>query len=104
MIVDKVRNMKIIEKPRRKQEVKIITKPKPMNTIDLQVLASDRLNFSPDQTMDVAEDLYLYGYISYPRTESRDYPKNLEIKNLLINFTRSEDYGDYARELIDTYS
>ncbi|TWI53314.1 DNA topoisomerase III [Halalkalibacter nanhaiisediminis] len=36
----------------------------------LQTLANQRFRFSPKQTLDIAQKLYVKGYISYPRTDS----------------------------------
>ncbi|MFO0131339.1 MAG: DNA topoisomerase [bacterium] len=32
--------------------------------------------------MQIAEHLYLSGYVTYPRTESSSYPKNFDFKNI----------------------
>lgn len=71
-----------------------------MNTVDLQVQASQRLGFNAEYTMRLAEDLYTDGFISYPRTESRSYPKSFEPKPLLRTFAESEYYWRQASELL----
>lgn len=49
-----------------------------MNTIELLKAASNNLGLSPADTMFKAQRLYERGFISYPRTETTAYPKNVE--------------------------
>ena len=48
--------------------------PVGMNTVALLKLASSALGLSPHRAMQVAEELYTSGFISYPHTESTRYP------------------------------
>ena len=43
-------------------------RPLALNTVQLLRLASSQLKMSPDQAMKAAEELYMEGFISYPRT------------------------------------
>ena len=45
-----------------------------MNPISLLKLASSVLGIGPQAAMRAAEQLYLSGFVSYPRTESTAYP------------------------------
>lgn len=54
-------------------------KPIPLNTVALQIAASKYLNLSSMQTMNIAEKLYQKGFISYPRTETTQFPKDKSI-------------------------
>ena len=49
--------------------------PKPLNTSALLQLASSTLHMSPGETMKHAQTLYQNGYITYMRTDSREYSK-----------------------------
>lgn len=42
------------------------------------IQASEKLNLQPEETMKEAEDLYLNGFITYPRTETTSYPKDFD--------------------------
>lgn len=47
--------------------------PEPLNTSNLQQLASNLLHLSPKETMKHAQILYEEGYITYMRTDSKKY-------------------------------
>ena len=57
---------------------KIVTKnpPTPFTTSTLQQKASNEYNFSPKQTMKLAQTLYENGHITYMRTDSTTYSKD----------------------------
>ena len=58
-------------------------RPVPLNTVALLKACSKALGIGPHQAMQVAERLYLSGYLSYPRTESTAYPKSFDIRGTL---------------------
>ncbi|MDV2685046.1 DNA topoisomerase III [Alkalihalophilus lindianensis] len=53
-----------------KEEKKRYQPPYLYNLSSLQAMANKRYKFSPKKTLDVAQKLYVKGYISYPRTDS----------------------------------
>jgi DNA topoisomerase-1 len=57
--------------------------PTPLNTTAFTSDASSRLGITPSRAMRIAEDLYMDGYISYPRTDNTVYPKSLDTKELV---------------------
>ena len=62
--------------------------------------ASKQLGMGPQAAMHNAENLYLQGYLSYPRTESTSYPPSLDVGELLRQQTRSPVWGDFASSLL----
>ena len=74
-------------------------KPYPMTTVDLQNLATKKLNLDSTAVMKAAEKLYLEGYISYPRTETNIYPNTTQFKKIIKNLESNSEFGEYARML-----
>ncbi len=84
----------------RSRYVKVrVYPPKPLDTIELERRVSRYFNIRSKKTLDIAEELYRHGYISYPRTETTIYPPTLDLRSILEELTNSE-HGDYALELI----
>ncbi len=74
--------------------------PTPLNTVELESRASRFLNLRPKIALDLAEELYRRGYISYPRTETEIYSPMIDLKAILSSFTRHPLYGEAATELL----
>jgi DNA topoisomerase I len=66
--------------------------PTPLNTTAFTTDASSRLGITPSRAMRIAEDLYMDGYISYPRTDNTVYPKSLDIKELVKQLVGIDDF------------
>jgi len=75
------------------EEVKIseITRmpPAPFNLGGLQAEAYRIFGLAPKKTQSIAQNLYLEGYISYPRTSSQKLPPSIDYEKILIGL--SED-------------
>ncbi len=63
-------------------------KPIPFNTTEFLKEASRFM--SPDRAMRIAEELYMSGYISYPRTDNTVYPPTLNLRRIVEMFLGSE--------------
>ncbi len=74
--------------------------PTPLNTTAFTTDASSRLGITPAAAMRIAEDLYMDGFISYPRTDNTVYPKSLNTKELVTSLVRIPDF-DAAKGLLD---
>ena len=75
-------------------------RPTPMNTVEMLKAASKVLGIGPKECMHAAENLYLMGYLSYPRTESTAYPGSFDIKGTLREQQNHDEWGDFVRDLL----
>ncbi|PKQ19489.1 MAG: DNA topoisomerase [Actinobacteria bacterium HGW-Actinobacteria-6] len=73
--------------------------PTPFNTTALQAAASAE-GIGPKRAMNIAESLYMNGYISYPRVDNSVYPKSLDIKGILKTLSTVPAYHQYADSLL----
>ena len=74
--------------------------PTPLNTTAFTTDASSRLGITPAAAMRIAEDLYMDGFISYPRTDNTVYPKSLNTKELVSSLVRIPEFSA-AKGLLD---
>lgn len=90
--VEKIFNHIKDEKEAKVLEVKKETKkelpPAPFSTTTFLQAASQQ-SISAAQAMKLAEELYMSGLISYPRTDNTVYPRSLNIKNILEKLKHS---------------
>ncbi|MFN3804564.1 MAG: DNA topoisomerase [Pyrobaculum sp.] len=80
-------------------ETRQISPPEPLDTIELERRSSRWLGIGAKKALDVAEELYRAGYISYPRTETTIYPPTLDLRGVLQELARGH-LGHYAGELL----
>jgi DNA topoisomerase-1 len=74
--------------------------PTPYNTTAFTTDASSRLGITPASAMRIAEDLYMDGFISYPRTDNTVYPRSLNTRELVQALARIPDFAA-ASSLLD---
>jgi DNA topoisomerase-1 len=69
--------------------------PIPFNTTEM-LKAASALGFTTASAMQIAEALYINGWISYPRTDNTVYPDTLNLKDLVLMFKDSPDFAKNA--------
>ena len=79
--------LSVVSKPKSKW------RPVALETVELEKLASRKLRISAKETMKIAEKLYTQGYISYPRTETNIFPKELDLQGLIQNQAQDPNWG-----------
>ncbi|HMK47757.1 MAG TPA: DNA topoisomerase I, partial [Methanocella sp.] len=82
-----------------KSERKREQPPIPFNTTEF-VKAANSIGFTAASSMQIAEELYINGLISYPRTDNTVYPTTLNLRDILNLFKASPDFARSALELL----
>src|SRR5436305_4527279 len=67
--------------------------PTPYITTAFSTDASSRLGITPASAMRIAEDLYMDGFISYPRTDNTVYPSSLPVRELVSSLVRIKEFS-----------
>jgi DNA topoisomerase-3 len=76
-------------------------KPLPLTTVELQKNASRFLNMTGQAAMTAAESLYNKGFISYPRTETDIFSRDMNLKDLCAKQTHDGRWGTFAQNLVN---
>jgi DNA topoisomerase-3 len=87
--------IKMAKKPTKKW------KPLPLTTVELQKNGSRFLRMTSQQVMKVAEDLYTKGWISYPRTETDQFDRGMDLRALVGRQTQDAHWGQFAQHLVN---
>ncbi|MDI1486933.1 MAG: DNA topoisomerase [Ramalina farinacea] len=75
-------------------------RPLPLTTVELQKLGSMFLRMGSSRVMDIAEKLYQKGFISYPRTETDQFDRGIDLRKLVEKQTQDHAWGPYAQGLL----
>jgi DNA topoisomerase-1 len=73
--------------------------PVPFNTTSLMAVAANE-GLTPARTMQVAESLYMSGYISYPRVDNTVYPPSLDLAAILNTLAEVPEYREHAKRIL----
>lgn len=84
-----------VEKKERRERA-----PEPFNTTAF-LAAATRLGMSAAKAMNVAENLYMRGIVSYPRTDNTQYPPSLDLKDYLQKLSKSSELGHLAERILE---
>jgi DNA topoisomerase-3 len=76
-------------------------KPLPLTTVELQKMASLFLRMNSKTAMDVAEQLYNKGFISYPRTETDRFDRGMNLRALVEKQSPDNRWGAFAQNLVN---
>lgn len=87
--------IKMAKKPTKKW------KPLPLTTVELQKMGSRFLRMTSQDVMKVAEDLYTKGWISYPRTETDQFDRGIDLRSLVSRQTQDGRWGTFAQALMN---
>jgi DNA topoisomerase-3 len=76
-------------------------KPLPLTTVEFQKMATRFLRMTGSKAMEVAEKLYMKGFISYPRTETDRFDRGMNLQALVEKQVNDRNWGQFARGLMD---
>lgn len=108
-IWDKSRANDIFEKTRSQKDavVESIGKkqfsqqpPFPFDLTSLQVEAYRCFGIQPKETLDIAQELYTSGIISYPRTSSQQLPPAIGYSKILGELSKQKEYSELSARLL----
>jgi len=74
--------------------------PNPFDLGTLQTEAYKLFGLNPKETLSLAQNLYLMGVISYPRTSSQKLPAKINYKKILNSLANSEEYASKANQVL----
>jgi DNA topoisomerase-1 len=72
------------------KETEKVERPPPPFDTTAYIVAAARLGLGAAKAMQVAEDLYMNGFISYPRTDNTVYPPSLHLEGILTALQKTE--------------
>ncbi|KAK6388299.1 hypothetical protein LTR65_007977 [Meristemomyces frigidus] len=76
-------------------------KPLPLTTVELQKCGSRFLRLDSQRVMQVAEQLYQKGWISYPRTETDQFDRGMDLQGLVQKQTQGGPWAQFAQGLMN---
>ncbi|MFA5141436.1 MAG: DNA topoisomerase I [Candidatus Woesearchaeota archaeon] len=74
--------------------------PVPFDLTSLQIEAHGLLGISPKIALSMAQELYIGGYISYPRTSSQKLPKEIGYKKIITALSKQHEFVKSAEFLL----
>lgn len=98
-IFNKVKSSKTAKVKKVEKKINNEYPPSPFNTTTFLQAASS-LGISASHAMNVAEELYMSGLASYPRTDNTVYPPSLNIKGILEKLKKS-NFTNEVNEVIN---
>lgn len=74
--------------------------PTPFDLTSLQLESYKTIGMLPKETQAIAQQLYIKGLISYPRTSSQKLPASLNYKSLMQKIAKQKQYKLLAEQLL----
>jgi DNA topoisomerase-1 len=74
--------------------------PTPFDLTTLQLEAHRCFGISPKYTLEIAQELYISGLISYPRTSSQVLPKEIGYEKIISMLSKQKEFSEQAKILM----
>ena len=103
-VMKKVKNEKkaTVDKAEKKQFKQ--QPPTPFDLTTLQMESYRCHHISPKETLEIAQELYTAGVISYPRTSSQQLSEKLGLKKILTQLGKQKEYSELSNKLLSKKS
>ncbi|MFH0867859.1 MAG: DNA topoisomerase I [Candidatus Woesearchaeota archaeon] len=103
-VMKKVKNEKkaIVDKAEKKQFNQ--APPVPFDLTSLQIEAYRCHKISPKETLEIGQELYTSGAISYPRTSSQQLSDKIGFKKILTALSKQKEYSELTKQLLSKKS
>ena len=98
-LFERIKNSKQGEVAKKSVKETKTSPPYPLDTTEFLKRASKFLGISPENALEIAEQLYLSGFTSYPRTETNKYAEDFDFTSLVAGFTKG-DYREHALSIL----
>lgn len=72
-----------------------------MDTVEMEKTGSRKLKLNAKTIMTIAEKLYTQGFISYPRTETNMFSKDMDLRPLVELQTPHPEWGAFASKVVE---
>ncbi|MDR2944807.1 MAG: topoisomerase DNA-binding C4 zinc finger domain-containing protein [Methanosarcinales archaeon] len=99
-IMARIKNEKTAAVHKKNIREQSLAPPFPLNTTEFLKRASAFLNISPEKSLEIAEQLYLSGLTSYPRTETNKYAGDFDFKTVLAEMAKNSDYTAAVSQIV----
>jgi len=81
------------------ESIKDIKPLAPFNTTSL-IMSGNSIGFSASKTISIAENLYMNGYISYPRTDNTVYPSSIDLVEIVRVLKASDEFSSMCERVL----
>ncbi|MBN2367790.1 DNA topoisomerase I [Candidatus Woesearchaeota archaeon] len=78
--------------------------PTPFDLTSLQTEAYGTIGLTPKRALDTAQELYIKGYISYPRTSSQQLPDKIGYRKIITELMKQSKYAKLGQSLLSKKS
>ena len=100
MLYETAKRAETAEVVRTEARTDKLPRPVPFDTTTFLREANHRLGLSASEALAIAEQLYMKGLISYPRTDNQTYPPTLDFRKVLTALSSVPEYRPFAEELL----
>ncbi|MFH0970924.1 MAG: DNA topoisomerase I [Candidatus Diapherotrites archaeon] len=98
-IFEKIKGEKTAIVTRVSSRERTIARPTPFDTTQF-LRSATVLGLTAGQAMNIAESLYMSGYISYPRTDNTVYPPALNVREHLEEMGNHPPYSKFVKDIL----